>query len=876
MVYSFNITGAYLTCKNQRKEIVSDSVSIHSAKFTVDETWNNFDSIKAIFTNSKDKTLSAEQDVTGTLECNIPSLPITKGGNLIVKLVGETSTSKLTTTMTNELAIILASIGDGGEDIEFTPSIVQQLNDKIDDKGDNLTYVDNVLTLRSGEDNLSSVTITSGGSGGGDMYKNVYDPTNVNGDSFDMDNMKDGLVYVRTTNDYTDTEKLKLEGLSNYSLPIASETILGGIKIGDGLEIELDGTLNTVETVTSVNGQTGVVSLDTDDIEPTVTRRYVPSIPLTEPSEKYLNGNGEFVSINVGASGYVSNLYLSTIDSVIVPTYDTLNYEPESTETEQSVSITSAMGEVLVRTYLGLGELDTDIIQSGVWKSRFIAKVSATAGTTTARGEFFVRHINGTETTLFSKMSAELEDTNYAVYATEETRPSYDVEPTDIIGFRLYAQTTRAQSTTITFIVGDGRGAYFNIPLQMRHKQLRDKNEEDAYQHITLEQKNELHTHTNKSALDLVSGTNTGDETNSTIISKIGYTPENIANKNQSLGYCGLDSGGKVPSANLPTTLLKYIGVWDASTNTPTLTNPDTTKVSNVYTVSVDGVQFGISFKVGDWLIYNANGIPEKSDNSDDVTSVNGKTGSVVLTTADIADSLDKRYVTDAQKTIISNTSGTNSGNETATTIGTLINGATAKTTPIDADMVGLMDSANSNILKKLSWLNIKATLKTYFDTLYNNYALTNALLSAILFGATAETTISDDDTMPLTDTSATNSTKKITWANIKATLKTYFDTLYMKIISGSIIADATTLSITLNPNVNYKTATLTTCTSLTIALGTGEWFDEYTLYFTTGTTPPTITLPIGVTWVGGAPTFSANKTYIISIQNGIGVVANV
>jgi hypothetical protein len=62
---------------------------------------------------------------------------------------------------------------------------------------------------------------------------------------------------------------------------------------------------------------------------------------------------------------------------------------------------------------------------------------------------------------------------------------------------------------------------------------------------------------------------------------------------------------------------------------------------------------------------------------------------------------------------------GTNTGDETTTTIGALINGATAKTTPVDADYVGLMDSAASNILKKLSWANIKATLKTYFDTLY-------------------------------------------------------------------------------------------------------------------------------------------------------------
>jgi hypothetical protein len=45
---------------------------------------------------------------------------------------------------------------------------------------------------------------------------------------------------------------------------------------------------------------------------------------------------------------------------------------------------------------------------------------------------------------------------------------------------------------------------------------------------------------------------------------------------------------------------------------------------------------------------------------------------------------------------------------------------AQSKTTPIDADAVLLYDSADANGLwKKLSWSNIKATLKTYFDSLY-------------------------------------------------------------------------------------------------------------------------------------------------------------
>ena len=65
---------------------------------------------------------------------------------------------------------------------------------------------------------------------------------------------------------------------------------------------------------------------------------------------------------------------------------------------------------------------------------------------------------------------------------------------------------------------------------------------------------------------------------------------------------------------------------------------------------------------------------------------------------------------------------------ETEQSLGVLINNATEKTTPVDTDMVWLMDSAWSNILKKVSWANIKATLKTYFDSLTTT--LTNKTIS--------------------------------------------------------------------------------------------------------------------------------------------------
>ncbi len=51
----------------------------------------------------------------------------------------------------------------------------------------------------------------------------------------------------------------------------------------------------------------------------------------------------------------------------------------------------------------------------------------------------------------------------------------------------------------------------------------------------------------------------------------------------------------------------------------------------------------------------------------------------------------------------------------------------------------------------------------------------------------TAETEIADDDTLPFYDTSAKGQRKTL-WGNIKAVLKTYFDTVYLKLSGGTLI----------------------------------------------------------------------------------------
>lgn len=111
-----------------------------------------------------------------------------------------------------------------------------------------------------------------------------------------------------------------------------------------------------------------------------------------------------------------------------------------------------------------------------------------------------------------------------------------------------------------------------------------------------------------------------------------------ITEKGINNGVATLDASGKIPQEQLNLSAEKLKGMWDASTNTPTLQN-SVGELGDTYICSVAGtVDFGageISFNEGDKVIY-INSIWNRNVTPNAVSSVNNKTGNVTITAEDI------------------------------------------------------------------------------------------------------------------------------------------------------------------------------------------------------------------------------------------------
>jgi len=149
-----------------------------------------------------------------------------------------------------------------------------------------------------------------------------------------------------------------------------------------------------------------------------------------------------------------------------------------------------------------------------------------------------------------------------------------------------------------------------------------------------------------------------------------------------------------------------YKGDWDASAGT--FPGSGTSQIGAFYYVSVAGTVDGIEFAIGDNIVAKADnasttvyaGNWSKHDQTDAVQAVAGLNGSITASALRSALNVENGAdVTDAAN------------------VGSSVHGAIAKTTPVDADTFAMIDSAAANVLKKVTWANIKAGIKTYYDS---------------------------------------------------------------------------------------------------------------------------------------------------------------
>lgn len=94
---------------------------------------------------------------------------------------------------------------------------------------------------------------------------------------------------------------------------------------------------------------------------------------------------------------------------------------------------------------------------------------------------------------------------------------------------------------------------------------------------------------------------------------------------------------------------------------------------------------------------------------------------------------------------------------------------------------------------------------------------------------ATSKTTPVDADELPLVDSAATFSLKKLTWANLKAAVKAYYDTLATTLTNKTIDGASNTLTVRLGSDVTGNLAVShlnsgTAATATTYWRGDGTW----------------------------------------------------
>jgi len=302
-----------------------------------------------------------------------------------------------------------------------------------------------------------------------------------------------------------------------------------------------------------------------------------------------------------------------------------------------------------------------------------------------------------------------------------------------------------------------------------------------------------------------------------------------------------------------------YQGVWNAATNTPTLTSGVGTDghyyITNVAgNTNLDGIS---DWHVGDWAIFH-DGVWQQVDNTDSVVSVNGFTGAVSLGTTDIPEGTNLYFTNTRARQAISLTTTDTSGPATYDNTTGVLNipqyqgGVTSFNTRTGAITLTSLDVTNALTYTPVTEARTLTINGTEYDLTVNRTWSIDSMIYpaagiAVSTGTAWGTSITDNSTNWNTAYTLRISSLTTTGSSGEAALSNNVLNIPNYTLSG-LGGVPSTRTITINSTAydlsadrTWDVGTVTSVAALTIET-TGT---DITSSVATGTTTPVITLNI-------------------------------
>ena len=308
-------TEDYTTAEKQKLAGLSN-YNDTEVKADITELQSNVGTLQSDVSTAKENISTLQEDVTG-IEGNVSTL--TQSVSTL-----DTTVDGLNTTVEG-LETDVTELQGTVSDVEGSVSTLQtNLNNKVDKvQGKGLStndFTNAYKTKLDGLNNYDDTTVkqditelqtdvnaleTTVGNHTKSIETNTTDITTLKGNvqtlQTNLGNKVDKVTGKGlSTNDYTTTEKNKLAGIeanaNNYTLPKASGTVLGGIKIGNNLKIDENGVVSATDTNTTYTTMKGATSSTAG------TSGLVPA-PQQGQQNSFLKGDGTWGTVESATYG---------------------------------------------------------------------------------------------------------------------------------------------------------------------------------------------------------------------------------------------------------------------------------------------------------------------------------------------------------------------------------------------------------------------------------------------------------------------------------------------------------------------------------------------------------------------------------------------